>query len=135
MYSELKAALLCALEEWPNGGDLATLADYAAGEGVSWTEDDRSRLFALADRYLDKEFWEELGDYDPNDLAGLSQSLDTIGSYRGLDITDLQSWCTSVYGGSSDLDPDDDDQPIRSWDEAQDDIRINPAEEVKRLFH
>ena len=49
-------------------------------------------------------------------------------------MTDLQIEVNDRIAELSDPEPDDDDRPIRSWDEAQDDIRINPAEEVKRLF-
>jgi hypothetical protein len=136
MHSALKTALLSALEEWPHGDDLARMADYAAGESVPWTEHDRNRLGAVVDRYLEKEFWQELGDYGPDELEGLSDSLGTIGSCLGLDVTDhdIQVHERKAELESEEPDPDDDDRLPRNWDEAEGDVRINPEEEVNRLF-
>jgi hypothetical protein len=109
---------------------------YASRLNAQWAEDDQAILDDLVTQYLKNCFDDELADCsDEDELQNLSESLDTISSCCGVNVTGYQDQISDRIGELSGPEPDDDDRGIRTWNHRQDDNpHVNPEAEVKRLF-
>jgi hypothetical protein len=135
MHRQLKCALLIELADRAGSGDLSAIVGYVEGKNASWSEDDQKALVQSFERYLEKEFSQELADGTTvSELEELSGALDRIAGCCDRDIGDYLAEITEAIA-EIERAADDDGQDPRDW--SRTDLSMSAQsqeEEVRRLF-
>jgi hypothetical protein len=135
LHDLLKSSLLKALLHRESSSSLATIVEFARGNGTRWTKLDQDMLAEAFEKYLENEFHDELAESDTEEeLRELSTHLDSIADLCGAHIGFLQDEIDERIAELENPD-EDDSEPVRSWKDAERPMSESLQEaEVRRLF-
>jgi hypothetical protein len=132
---QIKRALLSKLSEDGGSGDIVAVVDYARDEKSAWSEADEQMLVKAFKRYLEDDFYYELrGCRDQDDYESLSESLDEIATWCGVDVTSYEGEIRERIDELS-RPEDEEDRSLRNWGSSRQPMSEYEQEfEVKRIF-
>ncbi len=135
-HKKLKAAIISELQETQRSAGIVAVADYSAGTGAQWTDQDQTVLASIVEMYLENEFDREFADQD-GDLGALqafSERIERIACSCDVNVAIHLGQIAERIAELSGPD-EDDDRPVRQWEGSGQPIpEVTQEAEVRRLF-